>query len=361
VTVYQRVRATGSFEVQLDQKTPPSIRSHLIPFSTIVIYPARALPNRLSDATFLVNALFSGVLLEPPGTDGKIAGASLAWWMGDSDNKGSVIAGAISGTAQSLSTWITALMPAQLAAGTVTSPGGSLTNTYQWVTRRQAIDSVCDAFGVEWRVNPNGTVDVGTAATLYGSSPRAITSTRGGSSSDATLVGLGSDVTVSFNYQDYASLVYVSGKGGMAGAGGAGVYRGPDSGLATIIRVVDDSNAAAGTEGTIAAADQALWSSDGFQRDIKVSSPRQDMPRVLPAGSTFYLYAPDVGLVDTGNVVRYEGTAVFPVSTRALGVRWPIVSTFGVYNRYWDGSTWAYDDLSDYVAYETSAAEIEVG
>lgn len=361
MSVYERVQATGSWDIQFASEVPPSIRSHLLPFSTVYIYPVRGYINRISDATVTANALYGGVLLEPPGSDGKMAGASLAWWMGDADNKGSVIEGPISGSSASLSTWIGSLRPPQLSAGTVTSPGGSLTWSYEWVTRRQAVDSVCAHFGVEWRVNPDRTLDVATAATLYGSTPVAMTSTRGGSSNDLTLFGLGSGVSVSFNYADFASRVIVSGPGGRAAAGSASSYYGPDGATATLWRVVDSSDTPPGSEGTVATNLTNLWSSAGFQRDIKITSPRRDLPLIMPVGSNFYLYAPEYGLVDTANVVRYEASQTFPVTMRAMGIRWPIVDSFGVFLRYWNGSSFSYDDLSDFVTYESDVAEIEIG
>lgn len=360
MSVYERVQAEGSWDIQFAVDVPPSIRDHLLPFSTVYVYPVRGYSSRLSAATIAGNALYAGVLLEPPGSDGKMSGAGLAWWMGDTDNKGNVIEGAVSNTAASLSTWITSLRPGQLSAGTVTSPGGSMTYSYEWVTRRQAIDSVCSAFGVEWRVNPDRTLDVATAANLYGSTPLAITSTRGGSSNDLTLFGLGAGVSAAFNYSDFASRVIVSGPGGRAAAGGASAYYGPDGTAATFYRVVDSSDAAPGSESTVATNLTNLWSSAGFQRDIKITSPRQDLPLILPAGSNFYLYAPEYGLAGS-TLVRYEATQTFPISMRALGIHWPIVDSFGVFLRYWNGSSFSFDDLSDFVAYESGVAEIEIG
>jgi hypothetical protein len=280
--------------------------------------------------------------------------------LGDSDGQGSVIDSVVTQTAASLSTWVTALRPAALVAGTVTSPGGSLSGTYVWVTRRKALDAVCDAFGVEWRVTSGFKLDVGTAAVLYGSTPTAITLPHGGGN-DINLPGLEGLVTVEREYDDFATRVVVSGPGGMAAAGGAhATYRDGQGNLVVIYRLVDSPETVAGTESTTAANLLNLWGSAVGQRSISVEASRYGITHYVPPGSTLYIYDPEFGLYDTTKQVWHQGIITFPVSVRVMGVRWPVEEGMAVYYRYWDGAAFSYTDLTPYVEFESGSAQLEI-
>lgn len=359
MTVYERIRSLGDWGINLRVDTPKSTRDLIVPYSHVVIWPGRVYPDRLADATLLSGALFTGVVLKPPGRGLTIGGPGLGYWLGDGDNKGSVLESAASQTSASLSTWVTALRPASLAAGTVTSPGGSLTGNYQWVTYRQALDGVCDAFGVEWRINPDFTLDVATATTLYGSTPVAIALEAGGGS-DNTYIGLDAVIEADYDYSDYASKVYVQGPGGYGSSGGASSYRDGQGNLTTRVRIADSRDTPPGSEATVASNLVNIWSASNSQRDIKVTVNRFAVTRAVSAGEQVYLYDPEFGLQDTSNPVRHQGRTTFPLAVRVLGVRWPIASPMSVLLRYYSGGSYVYADLSDYVVYESGASTLEV-
>lgn len=359
MSVYQRVQALGEWEIQLKEGTSKAVRDLITPFSHLLVMPTGLYANRLTDAAILSASLYTGVVLRTVGRSLKFGGQGLGWWLGDSDDKGAILESGVTQSAASLSTWVTALRPSSLAAGTVTSPGGSLSQSYQWVTRRQALDSVCSAFGVEWRVNHDFTLDVATAATLYGSTPTAITLPAGGGN-DPALAGLEATVAVEQDYFDYASKVYVQGPGGRGSSGGASAYRDGQGNLATFTRVVDSPDCPPGSESTVAGNLLNLWSSTNGQQEISVSASRYGITRLLAPGANLYVYDPEFGLVNTANQVHHQGIMTYPVSVRVLGVRWPVEQGMAVLLRYYSGGSYVYLDLTDYVEFESGAATLEV-
>jgi hypothetical protein len=91
----------------------------------------------------------------------------MLFWLGDEDHKGKVIETKLVLTAKTLTQCLTAVLPPAVTLGTIHDPGGTYTGTHQWQTPRDALDIITAAFGVEYRVNGDGTLDVGTPAQLY--------------------------------------------------------------------------------------------------------------------------------------------------------------------------------------------------
>lgn len=361
MTVYERVQAQGEWDIKLREGTPVSLLAGFTPFNHIVILQGRAQPGTLNDTFVATAALYTGVLLKTPGRSLTLGGAGLGWWLGDGDSQGAVLEGAVTQTAASLSTWVTALRPGALVAGTVTSPGGTLTASYQWVTVREALDGVCSHFGVEWRVTPAFKLDVATAATLYGSTPTAITLPRGGGD-DIVLPGIEGLVDVEREYDELSTRIIVSGPGWRAASGGAHAsYRDGQGNLIVLYRLADSPSTPPGSEQTVADSLLNLWGS-ASQRSISVDARRYGITHYVPAGSTLYIYDPEFGLYDVTKQVQHQGVLTFPISVRVMGVRWPVEEGMGVYYRYWDSGTSAfkYADLTPYVEFESGTAKLEI-
>lgn len=361
MTVYERVQAQGEWEIKLREGTPMSLLAGFTPFNHIVVLQGRAQPGTLDDTFVASAALYTGVLLKLPGRSLTLGGAGLTWWLGDSDKQGTILDSAITHTAGSLSTWVNSICPSSLTVGTVTSPGGTFTWNVQWLTRKDALLVVCFYIGpTEFRVNPNFTLDVATAATLYGSTPTAITLPKGGGD-DIAFHGIQGTVDVERNYDDFTTQVFVSGQGGRGTAGGAHAsYRDGRGNLVTISRLVDSPSTPAGQESTAATNILNLWGSAVGQRSISVQASRYGISHYVPAGSYLYIYDPEFGLYDTSKQVQHQGKLTFPIAVRVMGVRWPVEEGMAVYYRYWNGSSFSYTDLTPYVEFESGSAQLEI-
>jgi hypothetical protein len=368
VTVYERHMAQGAWDLKLRDDTPKSIRDFIEPYSHVVILVGDVYANRLPDSAILDGALYTGVVLQPPGRDMTVSGAGLGWWLGDSNGQGAILTSLVTSplTGSPLSDWVTAFKPASLAAGTVTSPGGNVAGAYQWVTRRQALDGICAAFGVEWRIRPNFKLDVATFANLFGSTPSVIAQRRSASSGSAsgTLVGLDAEINGESSYDEWANTIYLQGRDGPFGAaGGSGPFRDGQGNLATIIRMVDAPNVTPGTETAVATSLVAQYSTVSGQRKVDAKVNRFAITTVLKPGAQIYLYDPEFGLSEVGaSPLRHNGSAVFAPKPRAFGIRWPVQRGMSILVRYWDdaGAAFRYANLTPYVEFETGTADLEI-
>lgn len=346
--------ALGSWDLQLKAGTPKSVRDEIQPFYHVLILPASAGNGRLTSAAVLAGALYNGVVTQTPGRSLKIGGFGLAWWMEhyllDEGN-------AVGPSTASLSLWIDNIRPPGITLGTVTSPGGTLPGVYQWVSSRAGIQAVCDGFGVEWRVNPDFTLDAGGITDLYGSTPTAITTPGGGGGGDHGIVGLESVVDAGFDYSDYATKIIVMGPGGRGIAGGHdAVFCNPTGNPLITHRFVETNDAPPGAETTTAAT---ILAREGSQagREVNVSAHRYGLTRQVKAGESMFIYDPEFSLFDTANQQQYQGRTVYPLEARILGVRWPVQPGMTVLVRDYSGG---FFDLTDYVELEEGDATLEV-
>lgn len=360
MSVYERVMSVGEWDLELVASTPWTTRNAVAAVgSQVIITPTWVPLANLTDAQMLAMSLFSGLVRRPGGAQLRVGGVGQAGWLGAEDGKGEIFESLVSQTAASLSTWVSAVRPASLTAGTVTSPGGTLTAAYQWVTPRQILDNVCERFGVEWRVRPNFTLDVGTPAVLYGASPAAI-ATPGETGREPSMLGVSARFAVTVDYDDWASKLILVGKGADYGAGGASTLRDPQGNLLTWKTLVESPETPLGYEVDVATI--LLAQVSAAARQIEATTPAYAATFDVPVGSYLWLFDPDQDLVDTANRVTYRGVDMFPLLVRVYGCRWPVRSGMGVYARSNAGGgsiTWT--DLTPWVLWEDGDAVLEVG
>lgn len=349
--------APGSWSLTLSDQVPRYVRDTLDYYGHIVILPTRVDPTAIGDTATLAAARYTGIVRAKPGRT-SLAGVGLVAWLGDEDGKGDVLESLVSHVAGSFSTWITGLRPASLAAGTVTDPGGTLTWSAQYTSRRAALDYVSDYFGTEYKIRPDGKLDAGTAAVLFGSTPTAIvTPTTGGR--DLNIFGIpATEFDRSEDVEDYTTRVVLVGPAGVGTAdiAPATAYKDLLGGTAKLVRLIDGSNVVSGNESTIATAQLGRFTST--RKAVRLSTDRYDIAGDVEAGATIYVYDPDLGLTDTTNQVYYRGQLLFPAELRVLGHTWPIERGMGVFYRSGAGT---YTDLTDWVVWESPGASLDVG
>lgn len=352
-----RLMAQGDWSLRLRDDTPQSILNQIAtPYALVVITPGRIGTggSGLSDATMLAAARYTGVLLRP-GPQRELGGAGLAWFLGDDEARFGLEA-AVNGT-RSLSSWLTALMPSWLTAGTV-SGAGNVTGEFRWVSRRQAIDAVCQAFGVDWRLNPNLTYDVAATTTLWPATPSAILVRRQGPRELGPIQGVTGDVSIAFNWENYLSRVVAIGNTGRSSSGGASAFFEPGGSALTINKIVSVPEAQPGTETVLAG--QVLAQANSTVRTVSVSVSDYDLSGRLSVGGNVYLYDPEQGLVGSTQV-QYRGAMLRPAIARVIALTQPIERGMGVYIRNRTASAASYVDLSEWVEWEAAGGQLEVG
>jgi hypothetical protein len=359
--VSERVMALGDWSVTLRADTPKSIRDSLTALGSIVVTPAQIDPTAVSDAGLLATARYTGVCLRP-GPQYELSGAGMAWWAGDANGHGDVITTAVTLSGVTFQSAVSSLQPTYLEAGDVEAAGGSYTNSFYLVTRRQALDTLCAYFGREWRVNPDLTVDAGSISNLYSATPSAIAVRKGGGK-DLVLTGVESDMAVLLDYDQYATKVVVAGRSQVGTATGTSHFKSPKGDSATLTKLFEASyDAAPGTEADTATNLLNLYNVSTGRRDLTLRSGQYDIRGAVDVGKYLYVYDLDLGLVDTTNQVSYQGQVVFPAKVRVVGMRWPIERGMGVYYRTKASALGSatYVDLSPYVEWETGGSELEV-
>lgn len=364
--IYQRVMSDGAWTIELSPDTPRALLDKLTPFTCHIVITPAEIDIGSTDAVFLAAARYVGPIRRIGKNRLSPGGPGNSMWLSDPDGKGELLTSALSAGTPTLSGWISALLPSSLTPGTITSPGGTFSNTYQWVTKRQAIDSVCRAFGVEWRVNNDFTFDAGTVDDLYrsvadGDTPAAIVA-RGFGGRDPQIVGIRSDVQVDIDWDDYVSLVYVIGQGS-GFVGGITAFRKPTGATFSWGRVVEDPTAPPGSLNNVAAAVFAqLPTATAGRREVTVSTDLFDVSGDVTLGDDVWVWDPENGIVDTSNQVTYQGQLISPVAMRLIGVGWPVRRGMGVYLREQNASfTPTYYNLTPYVEFDESAATLELG
>jgi hypothetical protein len=370
MTVTERVMALGSWSLRLSPDCPYDIRAGVVPFSSIIILPQWLPAGGLSDTQMMASARYHGVVRRP-GPQFEIGGTGLALYLGDEEGKGAVWATAQTGVGFSLASWVSGIITTAvngwvppLFVGTVTAPGSPATITTTaprgW-SRRATLDSICNLFGVEWRVNSNKTLDVAHPDTLYGATASTVIA-RNYEGRDVTgLTGLRGQLGVSVDYEDWATRVDVLGRSGWGSSGGASAtIRDADGQLITWIRPVESPETILGNEATLAASLLSLYS--GVTRTVTLAADEYDVEGLVQVGARVAVYDPELGLLDSSNPVHFGGQQIYPVSLRLYGATWPVRQGMGVYCRVHGASAPAvYTDLTPWIVWESGSATLEVG
>lgn len=371
--VTRRLMKPGSWSLRLRDNTPRSLYSQIDRGDLMVLLPNRLQPvEGFTDASLRAAALAAGTITAvPSSTD--LRGHGLEWWMGTPKGYGPGTAGTqgllttpVAFTAGTLSQWVTALCPPGLTVGTVTNGAlPTLSNSYQFVTRREALDDVCRKIGAEYRVNPDGTVDAAAPSTLFGSTATVVV-TRKEEGRDGPYRGLqGSVISTSRDIEEFVSkaIVVTRGTGQAATATtstGSTLFRDPQGNLCHVERYIDAPSELAANAGLIGNA--ALNRFNTERRDLRLSSKTYNVSRFAEPGDYVFAYDAADGLVDAANQVIYRGEVITPLMLRVFGLTFPIEAGSGVYVRKATGvGTYRWVDLSDHVVWETGEVSWEVG
>lgn len=352
----------GTWSLSLSPDTPQSILDALdlsvAAFGHVIVTPAHLGTDAASGDTLLSVARYTGIITGRPSLF-ELSGDGLPAWLGDADNKGDVIESPVAKVSGSFSAWVTDLVPSALSVGAVSTVAGALTQTFRWISRREALDFVTDYFGSEWRVNPDGSVDAGPQADLFVTDPSAIVQRwEGGRDIDVT--GLYGDVAVARDVEDWTTRVVLLSESGVGAANisPAPVWRDLRGNVVKRTRIMESHETNPGNEAAVAQAQLNRFTAQ--RRAITLSSDQFDLGSDIAVGDTIWVWDPDQGLVDLSNQVAYRGRTVFPVAIRVLGMTTPIQAGMGVYFRAptVDGEIL---DLTEWVEWESGAATIEIG
>lgn len=338
----------GTWRVTLKPDTPSEIIDRLrildsytnyAGFGSVLFTPTWLDPAIVGVQGLLDNAYYHGRYITLGGRT-ELSGDGIEAWLGDSNGKGALTTYNLS--AASFTDWFddarthhTTVLP----LGSFADPGGTWTwnsGTNGPITNRDALNQIGRAFGTEWRLNPDWTIDGGTEATIYGSNPVAIFSPNANGAEPGQTV-LSGELDIEDSVRDYIFQANVTGGAGgyyatefrgSAPAWSAPWYRSGSAG-AQIRRRIDS----AGTPGSNADLDQQalviLLFEPVFQTSIRLSVDNYD-PSLRVCGKTLDLWAPEFGVFDITKTQQWvAGEMVRAMRQRVVQLDAPVVG--GVY------------------------------
>lgn len=277
-------------------------------------------------------------------------------------------------------------------------------------TPLSVLEDVCRRFSRFWRVNPNGTLDVGTQAGLWPSTsaPSVVASPKGvGRELNVTgLTGVevselddfddyASEVVVNFTADDYAfGVAYEVGDTVVATSGAyyecklahtssganlppnttywdarepygtataSSVFVNPFTASGLVARRVDTARNATTYDDATDIATNRLARFDDVAKEITISTDSFNVSGACEAGDTIYVFSPEHGLVDKANEVPAGGQLLPAAAVRVTAVEENVSSGMGAVAVWWNGAEQRVTDLSPWVRFEEAGARLELG
>lgn len=404
MAITTRLMSPGNYSVNFSQEfTPTEIIEAIQEWGHIVVTPQQVDVDTLSDSDILSAATYTGIVLNRTLEEGvvTVSGQGLELYMGDGAAKGMVIAESnnvgkvriytgttlsetlFNSTAQTNKPLGIMLDEAgntqAITQGTINNPTTNYTGQHFVETALSALKFICETLDVEYRVNPQGTLDAGPAANLFNgvgtSEPNTIV-VKTAYGEDPALEGIvPQGLRTEFDATDWVSRVDFTGEVGFFDtatdvAGEANLASNPykdlhGNALKRVGLVQEPDIPAASLNDR---ASTMLNELSRVKKILNLDLTQYEVSGDLQAGDFIYAFDPDIGFIDTSAdasgesrdlyEVTFRGEVINPVKVRVIGLTFPIVDSMGVYFRDKDGN---YTDLSEYVQYESGSAQVELG
>lgn len=370
MSVTEVKQALGQWDVTLSAATPRETLDALAEFGHVAIVPGRVDVAQTGD-NLLSAARYVGVVRTRSGnSDGQVqlSGASLAFWLGDEDDKGDVFITARTFTNATFANTMRGLLPnsGAIAEGTFYSVPGTYSGSHQYETPRSAMTYVTDTFGtatfpVSWRVNGNGTLDAGRDTDLFVSSPRAILVRDPLAGRDMFLSGLAGDMALDRDVEDYTTKVVLLAEGEGAStvtatAANVSPYRDLRGNPVVMTRLVSEFE----TDATNAQSRAQLQLNrfTNARNAVSLSTDEYDIKGTFSVGDRIFVFDPDIGFSDAANEVTFRGQVLNPIAITISELSWPVEAGWTVAYRDQAGRWF---DLSQYYVPESGSATVTVG
>lgn len=367
--ITERLMKLGTWTVPLKQGIPENVLGAIDCFDSIVITNQWLnLDDGWTDSQILDAAIYTGMIrVLPRGDQSVLEGIGNLGWFGDENNRGQILTAAYTPGTQTHAGWWTGLtgtiesIASPLTAGTLNTvtrgDALELEDSFQYVNRRNVADAVASFYEAEYRVNHDFTIDAGTAAQLFATTPTAVL-VRRASGKDLELSGINIDqATLRRDVIEYTTKVVAQGKGVTGSDSITSSYKDPQNSAVQrhiLVNVQTDVAAAAGVY-----AESVLADLDDITNTVTISTRDYDSEGAFTVGDTVYIYDPEAGLIDASTQKQFRGEVVFPTTIRVVGSSWPVVSGMGVYTRTGAG---VLTDITRFVEWESdTSATLEVG
>jgi len=403
VAVTERLMGQGNFSVTFSQEfTPTEIIESIKEWGHIVITPNEVDVSTLSDSDILSTARYTGIVLNRALEEGVVSinGSGLQLYLGDGQSKGMVIAeskniGKVrvytnTTLAESLfNSTVSSGKPfgimrneagstQAITQGTIYEPSGTYIGQHFVQTALGALKEVTEYLNVEYRINPNATIDAGPKANLFNgvnTDPSTIV-VKTGYGEDPNFDGVvPQGLRTEFDAADWVNRVDFIGEVGFFDtatdvAGEANLSSNPYKDLHgnDLTRVALVQEPEVPTDQLNSRAQLMLTELSRVKKVLNLDLEQYEVSGDMKPGDFIFAFDPDIGFVDTSTdataesrdlyEVTFRGQVITPVKVRVVGLTFPIANGMGVYFRDKDGN---YTDLTQYVQFEGGAAQVELG
>lgn len=362
--VTEHLETVGEWECDLLTDTPRRQLDQLHPFGTVHVTATDVPEGVLDGATVLDEAIYSGVLSPRSRGRTRIGGYGLAWHLGPISNVAEADSNPTASrtAAGHISTYIAGTNG--IAAGSISASATERTIAIEaGQNRLQILTTICDTFGLEWRVNPDGTIDVDTRANLFVTAPTTIVTPRWGGR-DRNITGYLATIRFSDDVDEYRGRWVTKPETGSNGEASISVpYLDFDGDPIVREGYTDASTTAPGaTQATSMSAAQ-LGRFNAVRQVIEVDLADALLPRLEVApGDAVYVWDSLQGLTG-GSVVQYRGHLLDPLTMRVVTTRWSIRPGNGLFYRAPDGDGAAATvvRLTDYMTARAPSCELRLG
>ena len=403
MAVTERLMGQGNFSVTFSQEfTPTEIIESIKEWGHIVITPNEIDVDTLSDSDILSVSRYTGIVLNRALEEGVVSinGTGLQLYLGDGQSKGMVIAeskniGKVrvytnTTLAESLfNSTVSSGKPfgilrnesgntQAITQGTIYEPSGTYIGQHFVQTALGALKEVIEYLNVEYRINANATIDAGPKANLFNgvnTDPSTIV-VKTGYGEDPNFDGVvPQGLRTEFDAADWVNRVDFIGEVGYFDtatdvAGEANLSSNPYKDLHgnALTRVALVQEPEVPTDQLNSRAQLMLTELSRVKKVLNLDLEQYEVSGDMKPGDFIFAFDPDIGFVDTSAEataesrdlyeVTFRGQVITPVKVRVTGLTFPIANGMGVYFRDKDGN---YTDLTQYVQFESGAAQVELG
>lgn len=363
-------------------------------WASIVITPQHIDPADVSQADLLALARYSGVFLGMGADRRSLTGDGLIWWLGENGGDGGYLwvgpdssypSPTGTGTIAAGITGLAMAQPNGLTYGTVSASDTMRLKVEAGDTRREMLDTLVHQSSADtcWQLSPAGVLTVNTRTTLWPTmtTPTVLFADQGGR--DGNITGLEAGISLdALNGEDVRTRVYVDWQDGINdgvallstpstwrdfAGGDPDVFhhmdwrpkarRPPPERWRRLMRWQIASQVRANTLAT-----RELNERTAVRSEITIEVDEYDPWRfAMSPGNGVYVWDLDTGTRDFANEVYYQGEVIHPQRNRVDQWTTPILEGYGVYLRYWNGSSFTFYDLTNWVEPERGPTKILAG
>lgn len=361
----------GSFELDLVADCPDDIKRLCRPGANIIVTDID-LGDDITDPYVLADlAIYNSIILDRVFKTGHLEGCGMLGYLeSEKGYAGAASAGGHGNLGVAYPATISDIMPkwftggAQsggLRSGTAHSATSTTVNNLDQFAYlppfKGPLDTAMQQTGNEYRCNPAGIVDWGTASALFQSTPTtAIFPGHAGHDRSVTVLET-AECEIRESLRKFRNQAEVKDSTGSptTDVGGAGVLRWYPAGDYWILctpQVVEVPSSSFTDASNVASALADKYADVRYEVTVSVNEPC--ISKLITPGDWTQLYDPDADFYDLANPLDFEGGVIWPKAVRVVGYTWPLLRGMGVYVAY-DDNTPTLKRISDYIAWENNA------